>query len=85
MPRVKLSNAAEKEQQRLDNIRGLIEGEMIRNHINNEQLALKSLISERTLRDKRCHPEKISIQELFRITDCLGIQVIFKRREGPDE
>ncbi len=85
MPRVKVNQNLEKQQKRFDNIRGLIEGEMARYHIDNEMLATKALINSRTLRDKRREPDKITLPELFRIADVLKIKIILKREEGPDE
>lgn len=85
MPRVKVNQNLEKQQKRFDNLRGLIEGEMARYHIDNDMLAAKALINSRTLRDKRREPDKITLPELFRIADVLKIKIILKREEGPDE
>ena len=64
---------------------GSIDGEMRRYHLDNNTLANKSLIASRTLYDKREHPEKFRLDELYRVMDVLGMKMIFVRREGPDE
>ena len=85
MSKPKQNQILQKQQTRFDNIRGLIEGEMARYHIDNDMLAEKAYITSRTMRDKRRNPERLTIPELFRIADVLKIKIILKREEGPDE
>ncbi|TCO86402.1 hypothetical protein EV212_101189 [Frisingicoccus caecimuris] len=85
MIRGSVSRSADLLQQRCDYLGSLIDGEMRRYHLNNNTLANKSLIASRTLYDKREHPEKFRLDELYRVMDVLGMKMIFVRREGPDE
>lgn len=85
MARGAINRSAELLQKRCDNLAGLIDGEMRRYHLDNNALANKSLIASRTLYDKRGHPEKFRLDELYRVMDVLGMKMIFVRREGPDE
>ncbi len=85
MARGAINRSAELLQQRCDNLAGLIDGEMRRYHLDNNSLASKSLMVSRTLYDKREHPEKFRLDELYRVMDVLGMKMIFVRREGPDE
>lgn len=82
MQRGTINKSAELLQKRCDNLAGLIDGEMRRYHLDNNTLANKSLMVSRTLYDRREHPEKFRLDELYRIMDVLGMKLIFVRKEG---
>jgi len=84
MQRGTINKSAELLQKRCDNLAGLIDGEMRRYHLDNNTLANKSLMVSRTLYNRREHPEKFRLDELYRIMDVLGMKLIFVRKEGPD-
>ena len=56
---------------RLENLRAIITCEMERKQINNETLAKRIGVSQKTMNTRRSHPETFRLEELLKVLDIL--------------
>ena len=72
-----------KRQERNSFISGMIAGEMRRMGKENDEMARKSGMVERTFRNKIDNPEAFTLKELYDVADALEIKIVFVRKQQP--
>lgn len=87
MPKVVIGNEQrkkEKQLERFDYFRGMVDGELTRKRLKRADMANKLDMKYRTFSAKLECPERIGLDELYQMMDFLGVKIVFKRKEAPD-
>lgn len=82
MPRTNLCE--NKAQKRYDYVAGLIAGGFKQNHLGTKDISSKTGIPERTVTQRLEHPEKIRLEDLYKICDLAGVRISFEFKDIPD-
>ena len=53
-------------------------------NLNTKDISKKSGIPERTVTERLNHPEKIKLEDLYKLADVAGIRIIFQQKEIPE-
>lgn len=73
-----------KNAKRYDYVAGLISGGIRQNNLATADVSKKTGIPERTLTERLSHPEKIRLEDLYRLCDVAGVKITFELKEIPE-
>ena len=63
---------------------GALTGGFRQKNLNTKDISKKSGIPERTVTERLNHPEKIKLEDLYKLADVAGIRIIFQQKEIPE-
>ena len=72
------------QQKRFDYVAGALTGGFRQKNLNTKDISKKSGIPERTVTERLYHPEKIKLEDLYKLADVAGIRIIFQQKEIPE-
>lgn len=79
------SNLCEnKAAKRYNFVAGMLDGGFRQQRLTTKAVSEKTGVPERTVRNRIEHPEKIRLEDLYRLCDIAGIRILFEFKEIPD-
>ena len=82
MPRSNL--CVDRNAKRFDYVAGMLSGGMRQQRLSTEDVYKKTGIPERTITERLQHPEKIRLEDLYKLCDAVGVRIMFELREVPE-
>lgn len=82
MPKTNLcENRAAK---RYNYVAGMLSGGMRQQRLTTADICKKTGIPERTITERLQHPEKIRLEDLYKLCDVAGVRIKFELKEVPE-
>ena len=72
------------QQKRFDYVAGMLAGGFHQKNLSTSDISRKSGIPERTVTERLNHPEKVRLEDLYKLADMAGLRIIFQFKDVPD-
>ena len=69
---------------RYNYVAGMLSGGMRQQRLTTEDVFKKTGIPERTITERLQHPEKIRLEDLYKLCDAVGVKIMFELKEVPE-
>ena len=65
----------------LDYVAGMLSGGIRQQRLSTKDISQKTGIPQRTVTERLEHPEKVRLEDLYKLADIAGIKIIFQMKE----
>ena len=69
---------------RFNYVAGMLSGGIRQQGLSTQDVYKKTGIPERTITERLQHPEKIRLEDLYKLCDVAGVRIIFELKEVPE-
>ena len=84
MPKVTIDTEKARAQKRFDYVAGMLSGGIRQQRLSTKDISQKTGIPQRTVTERLEHPEKVRLEDLYKLADIAGIKIIFQMKEDPE-